>query len=428
MRRDGARWCSLAAFGVVLATLGCGEGRRSTPGASPTESPDPRGRDEELLVLDEFGRPFVNTPVLVDGTLTVTGDDGFAALPELGPSYDVSFVTDDHAFVFEGLRSRAPVLELPSLGPDELFGTTLQIQKPADLGDDTAIRFMAGVKDTELTPHLTYSTNDSDVELEVVWPGMRSETLSAEAFLVQINPLTEEPLVYLGYAAEDWPAVAPSVTWAPGFTAPPFDTAPVHVELTLPDGASVQYYEAEASDGSDRRGPLGYSLGNPGSTSAANATADVLVPDLAATTYTVFAHTSAAEGGFVAQSPDGVHAGDSIRLVARAGPVALTPASGAVVDSNTDFTWTPVESAVHYLFIFPVDDGSSFDITLATTEAQAHLPDLSALGLPFPAGRSIRWLANAVTGVATLDAYAAGAPSRGYGYSGYRDASVAAAP
>ncbi len=424
MRRDRASWCSLAAFIFGAATLGCGEGTRGT---APTEPPDARGRDGRILVLDEFGRPFVNTPLLIDATLTDTGDDGFAELPELGASYDVSVVNASHAYVFRGLRSRAPVIQLQSSTSDPPSSTTLEIQKAPDLGDDTAIRFMAGIGDSpDLNPRLSYSINDSDVELEVVWPSAQRPTLLAEAFLIQIDPLTEEPLAYLGDAENDWSEVPPSVTWTPPFASPSFDLVPLHVELTLPDGAAVQYYDAVASDDSGRRGSLGYSLGNPGSSDAR--TADMLVPDLPDTTYTVSGHTSAGDGGFVAYSSHGVHAGDTVRLVAQAGPVELAPAEGAVVDTDTDFTWTPVKGGVHYLYAFPTDDGASFDIMIATSETRVRLPDLSALGLPFPAGRSIRWLVNAVTGVASLDAYAAGAASRGYGYSGYRDASVAMAP
>lgn len=418
-----------AAISTALALSACGQSVRHAPaGAASTATSDPRGRDGQLLVLDEFGRPFANLPVLVDAALTATGDDGFAALPDVGSSYDVSLLDDHHAHVFQGLRSRAPVIQLASMGPagGTLSETTLQLQKPPDLGDDTLIRFMAGIgKAAEATPLLTYSTNDSDVELQVVWPEMERPTLSVEAFLVQVDPLTEEPLAYPGYAAEDWPAVSPSVTWTPPFDSPPFEALPVHVDLTLPDGASVRYYDAFASDGSGRRGSLGYALGNPDADASTGASADMLVPDVPDTTYAVLAHTTTDDGGFVAQGPDGVHAGDSVSLVALAPPAELAPPSGALIDTATDFAWAPVEGAVHYLFIFAPDASSVFDVTVATMASHTRLPDLSALGVPFPLAPSIRWIANAVTGVGSLDAYAAGAPSRGYGYSGYRDAAFA---
>jgi hypothetical protein len=445
--RDDARWFAVAALGAALATFGCGESERHAPddasgGAGATDtggapgmaggsgvSPAPRGRDGQLLLLDEFARPFVDVPVLVDGAVVYTGDDGFAVLPEVGVTYDVSFVDHQRAWVFQGLSSRAPVLALPSVGNSgAVFETAVEVQKPANLGDDTSIRFMAGIEElTGTTPFLTFSNSDGDVEFDVTWPDIEPATLSAAAFLVQSDPLTQQPLAFLGYATGEWPQVPAKVAWSPTFDSSLVGSS-VHIDLTVPPGSSVADYQAIAADAAGRSGVVSSAPGNPAAESAGRASGDVLVPDLPGTTFSMTAETLASDGRFIASSPAGVHAGETVQLVAQAPPALVAPQDGDSVDADTEFSWLPGGGTLHYWSGATVDDGAEFQFTVVGTQPSVRLPDLTALGIPFPWGRSLDWLAGDVVGAESLDAYAAGAPDGGLGFSFTRQVFVAPAP
>jgi len=424
---------------TALCVAGCGESTRHVgtdagavpdggagAGGSVAES---RGRDGELLVLDEFARPFVDVPVLVDGAVVYTGDDGFAVLPDVGASYDVSFADQQRVWVFRGLSSRAPVLSLPSVGNSgALFETDVEVQKPTNLGDDTAVRFMAGIEElTGTTPFLSFSNNDSDVDFQITWPDVEPATLSAAAFLVQIDPLTGETLAYLGSATAEWPEVPAKLLWSPAFDSP-LEGASVHVDLTVPPGSSPGVYEVWATDAAGRNGSISFALDNPATDGPGSGSGDVLVPNLPDLTFSATAQTLASNGRFIASSPSGLHAGDTVRLVAQPPPVLVTPEDGASVDAGTDFSWTPGGGNVHYFSAATVDDGAELDFTIASTEPSARLPDLSALGIPFPWGRGLDWLAGDVVGADSIDAYAAGAPYFGLGFSFTRNVTVGAAP
>ncbi len=426
MRRDGRGRLCVAALAAALASFGCGESaRHASPGGGP--APASRGRDGQLLLVDEFRRPFGIVPVLVDGAVVYTGEDGFAPLPEVGASYDVAFADQGRAYVFQGLSSRAPVIQIPSRAHrGAVFETDLEIQKPT-APDDTSLRFMAGIEElTEASPLLGYSNDDSDLEARIIWPDINPATLSVAALLVQIDPLTQEPLSYLGYSAEEWPEVPAKLKWAPSFDAP-LDSATIHVDLKLPPGGSSPVYQVTASDGAGRSGLVGFSLGDPSAESGGVASADVLVPDLPDTTFALSAQTVMSGGSFIAYSSDELHAGDTVELDSQANPVLLSPADGASVDSATDFTWTPGGGTVHRFFAATVDDGESFDVQVTSTGPSARPPDLSALGVPFPYGRSLGRIAGDFAGV-SLDAYAAGAPYSGLGFSQARSVTVAPAP
>ncbi|HTQ02242.1 MAG TPA: hypothetical protein VMI54_00245 [Polyangiaceae bacterium] len=431
------------ALGLALAVLGCGESRRGASlddGVNTGAKPDPRGRAGELLVLDEVGVPMPSVPALVDGAVVYTDADGFATLPELGASYDVAVApasdpNELRVHVFGGLRSRAPVVELD--GERSSSGAAksvlLDIDKPANLGDDTALTFTIGVDGVAPKDELLlYTNSDSDVSAALGWNATSSTTLSAEAFLLQIDPLTEEPLAYLGYAAGAWSDPAANLTWTPDFAEPSFDGSVLHVEVTHPAGASVTSYDAQAIEGSGRHGSLGFALADPSLSDATSAVAELLVPALPDTLFYVTAVTSADDSTYTyyAESPAGVLPGDDVELAAHAGPAVLAPADGGVVAPDTNFTWTPDDGAIYRVFVFDSDDvGAHFEYVLETAEPHANLPDLSAIGAPFPWGRSFAWEVNTLDGVASLDAYAAGSvDAHGQGYSNEHPAQGAPSP
>jgi hypothetical protein len=70
-----------------------------------------------------------------------------------------------------------------------------------------------------------------------------------------------------------------------------------------------------------------------------------------------------------------------------------------------------------------------YNCLVATTAGTARLPDTSALGVPFPAGLTLQWLARSQRGYASLDDYAAASEATtGTGFSGVQALSAVKPP
>ncbi len=393
-----------ATAGLALMVVGCGESVRHAPAGEVDGSGGGAGQGGagQLLLLDGYGLPFADMPVLVDDTVITTDDNGIAPLPDVGERYDVSVVSLGRAYVFVGLKTRAPVVRLPgSSNGKNISSMSLTIARP-ELRSDQEFFYSAGF--AGVAPDQQFfgtGTDEAGIDLFGYWAGTSPVTFSAEAFVVDVEPDTRAPLAFTGYALENW-SIAPDaeLAWTPALAAPPFGSATIHLELDLPDGASVDSYTTTAFEPSGREGSLGR-LDRPVSS-------DVLVPDVPDTAYRIDVGTSAdGFNGFTARAED-VHAGDSVTLDAHAAPLQLAPDDGAVVTADTEFSWTVDDGAIYQLVVSALnDDGTNHLTVITTTEPSARLPDLAVLGSPFPAGKPLSWQLFSLEGVASLDGFAA---------------------
>lgn len=92
------------------------------------------------------------------------------------------------------------------------------------------------------------------------------------------------------------------------------------------------------------------------------------------------------------------------------------------VTPETDFSWSAQPGSVYELLAFGDSTTQpNYNYLVATTTSTARLPDTSALGVRFPAGLSLQWLARSERGYASLDDYAAASEAEtGTGFSEYR--------
>ena len=412
---------------VVLAlwAAGCGESVRHAdagPGVSkPPGADDPRGRAGELLLLDTYGLPFANTPVLVNDSVTTTGPDGFAALPDVGEQYDVSVATQDMAYTFLGMKTRAPVVRLlGARGSAASSYISVTIQAPIDAGANQELLYSAGFSAFAAAEEIVWSEADAQgVSFSAAWPGTSPTTFSAEAFIVDLDVDTGSPVAFSRYALETW-TVGPgdTLTWIPTFGPAPFATKPIYVDVTLPPDAEVYSYSAFASGQSGREGPVVAVDGAP--------SGEVLVPDLPDAEYTVVmgATTNNRASGFDAEA-DGIRAGDHVKLEVQAGPLQVAPDKGAVVSLYTDFSWTSGNEAVDQLVVYASTPDGPYTYAIVTADRSARVPDLTPLGVSFPLGTSIGWNVDAFERIPSVDAFAAGAPWHGWGETGTRSATSA---
>jgi hypothetical protein len=401
-------------LGVVAGCVVFGCGAESTRTGTHTVAPS---GPAELVVLDQIGDPVAGTDILVDGAIVTTDAFGHATTADLPPSYDLSLVVGGYAYAFIGLATRSPLIRLrASIVPEQSSYATVAVANPDSIRDDDRIFFMAGV--SGLSADEQYVRLNSNGYEEVRWPGTSGMALATEAVLAELDDTQQNVLGYAAYAAETL-AITPEnyVTWNPTFGQVPFHTVPIHTSTDAPSEDTVFGYQTWLYEASGSSGENAFA---DGVTSA-----DVPVLDIPDARYYVTATIGHESGTFVAEQYD-VRAGATVRLESGRAPEQIAPESGATVDLATSFGWTPSPGAVYRLLVYTDDSVEPFvQYDVATSEPGAVLPDLSALGFAFPAGRKLAWAASCHRGYASLDAYASGGRSHGWGFSDYRLATAA---
>jgi hypothetical protein len=400
-----AAWLAVALFALDA----CGSSKHHEPGSDSTGG---EGRGT-LLVLDTVHAPVSGVQVLVNGAVVTTDENGEATLPSgLPASYDLAVVSNSHVYAFVGLKTRSPSVVLANQYLSaELAHTRLVLPIPADLDLNQQILLTVAVigEDAE---HQDYGGNfgNTEIDEDVYWVGSPSATVSAEAFLVDVEPSSGAITDYVGYATQDWPnAGGLELTWSPTFGPMPVDTTNVEFAVDLPAGAIFDFDEAFVTETSGRSGKM--------ASTQNGATAKLLVPNLPGAHYDLQGLTHDTESSFVAEA-HGVAPGATAHAQALTGPKQVAPADRATdVTADTDFTWTAPEGAIHHLLAYTADAGPYLEYSITSAVPSVRIPDLGALGLPFPAGRTFAWSANTDYGQSSLDTYAAGERSTGWGYS-----------
>jgi hypothetical protein len=428
MRGRGSNGASASVF-VVLLALGCGgESTRSadeshgTPGGTRTAASGP----VSLQLVDESGQPFAPTDVLVGGGIVVTGADGRATTGVLPETYDVEVVLSDPrngpsvAYAFLGMSSRSPLIKLHGSQSPLSSGASLQLEKPAGLKpNEQTVFLIAGAPDVPPEDQTVQVYNPvGGSYADIMWPGSSSTEVAAEALIGEFDSDQMNVVGYSSYAAttvdlspSDW------TYWPADFASVPFDTATIHVDCDA-DVSDVVGYGSSLYEASGLQGPLGLAAPRTGG-------ADLTVLDVPGSHYSVQASVQAQTGVFVAEQSD-VAVGASVFLHVGAPPEALTPADGAVVGADSQFTWMGSEGSVNDLRLMASDGHPPLrSYEIATTDASVTLPDFSALGFDFPAGRELSWYVVSELGHASIDAYASGEQPSGSGYGNSRTATGA---
>ena len=394
-RRTARATHGAALYLLTLAAVGCG-------GRAHDQARNGERDKHELLLLDALGQPAAQVPVLVGGKLVTTNDEGRAALDELPAKYDVVIVVGANVLAYQGLQTRSPTIEFPNsyVGSDE-HGAKVEISK-ATTTTNQRLYYAVGVSGQDISRQtLGYNSDAQSSRVTLAWAGPSDVTLSAQAFLADVDPQTGTVLGYSGFASTAWSnAGRQNVAWTPEFEAPSFESKTIHVELTLPPGVSVASYSVNLRQPTGERGPIGTAKTGP--------SADLVVPDLPFATFDIFALLRGPNTDF--QIPmRGVSAGSTVRAEGANSPQQLTPENGLIgITPETNFSWSAQPDSVYTLLAFTDSDKQPYmNYLVATTETSARLPDTSALGVPFPSGVTLRWMAHAERGHASVDDYAA---------------------
>ncbi len=421
MHGRGSNGASASVF-VVLLAFGCG-------GESRPATDQPRAAASgpvSLRLVDESGQPFPATDVLVGGGIVVTDADGRATTGMLPATYDVEVVLSDPrngpsvAYAFLGMSSRSPLIKLHAALSPLTSDASLQLEQPAGLKpSEQAVFLIAGAPDVppeDQTVQVYDPVGGSYAD--VTWPGSSSTEVTAAALIGEFDSDQMNVIGYSSYAATTLDLSPSAWTyWQADFSAVPFDTATIHVDCDA-DSSDIVGYGSSLYEASGLQGPLGLATPRTGG-------ADLTVLDMPGSHYGVQASVQAQTGVFVAEQSN-VAVGASVFLHVGTPPEALTPADGAVVGSDSQFTWMAGEGSVNDLRLMAADGQPpvrSYEI--ATTDTSVTLPDFSALGFEFPAGRALSWYVVSELGHASIDAYASGERASGWGYGNSRGATGA---
>jgi hypothetical protein len=369
-----------------------------------------------LRVVDQIGSPVADALVLIDGALVTTDADGQATSSDVRATYDVAVVFGTHAYVFLGMTTRSPLLELRHSVAVALTSTaTVEL-----LGDfrTTPLALVAGVTGTSPDEQTGYfrPTNQGG-SIGMTWRGSSAATLSVEAVVTETDESTGtfspfgNTIGFSSYAKQTFDAVPDAdLMWQPELTPVPFDTVPIHVGTDAAAPGLIEY----SAEITESIGPLGV-LATVGS----GASADLPVLDIPGARYVISADIAVpqddentADTSVHAEQRD-VEPGASVQLKTAPLTLNIAPGDHSIIEPDTTFSWTAGEGAVNVLYVLGNDTDAQFYYAIATQERSARIPDLSPLGKPFPAGRNLTWSVGSEFGHASIDTYAAGERSNG---------------
>jgi len=190
------------------------------------------------------------------------------------------------------------------------------------------------------------------------------------------------------------------VEWYPLFEEMPFQPSTITIDLSAPYELERPYAAATM-----RRidGGMGHmpSSGPP---------LQPLVPSLGYASFDVTVNGGNDTGGgeWFAR---GLHPGDTMRAELPPLPTGIEPQDGVSgVDLDTVFSWNGSPGAVYLLTATAVDLVQiPAQVRIVSANPTARLPDLSRLGVTWPAQQQYRWLARSLYGPGSVDAHASGA-------------------
>lgn len=409
-RGNGGAKASLVAAGLAL---GCGGRSHGSWGGPDNGLAGP----VELRLVDQIGEPIAGTKALVDDTVVVTDADGRATVDGVGATYDFAVVVGDTAFVFLGMAGRTPTIAVALLWP-LAANATVRVTRPDGLRNNERVFLVADATNGPPDGRTVYADQAvlDDATVIFDWTGSTNVDVTAEALIAELDADEQRVVGYSAYARTTQQLVPSEWTyWEPDFSSVPFDTGTIHVD-TDADTYAVVEYDVSVSEASGAVGTTAFAAGA--------GEVDLTVLDIPSARYRVRASFQENWGTFMAEQAD-VALGASVHLQSGDAPKSLTPNVFSTVDRDTQFSWTASAGSINQLSINTTDlELPRLEYEIATAAHAVTLPDLSALGIEFPAGRPLLWWVKSELGHASMDTYASGEHTNRYGFSVARAATA----
>jgi hypothetical protein len=377
-------------------------------GGAPVDSPAPSagvvaGRAVRGTVLSYGGLAVPRAKVRVGDIVTTTDDHGRFAVDGVSPQYDAMVVREhDHTvFAFPNLAQSNPALWLyePISRPRLNYQSTVRVVAPsADIPNVDILYFAEINAPTDdgfsLEPSVSRDGRDG-ADLTFAWSGGTSAGVSVHALRYEVDPKTMLVTRYTGFVSrlmqiED----GRTSTW----TIDRFDAIGTKAIPTQLDVSASLTLE-DATFGMQPFGSTALTI-LPVAPPSIHETLE-LVPDLPDATF-VLAALGTPTGAPLASASYAMsrmsHASqDASKMSLRLSRTlrVLSPERGAqAVSPATDFTWEPSAEALTHVVIFTptiLTPVVAPDVYVQTSEASAHLPDASALGVDWPSTARYTW-------------------------------------
>jgi len=386
----------------VASFAGCGGSVSQNPESGPA-------REGYLLLLDDLGVPSRARQVMVDNTVVVTDDRGYARLPTVGASYDVTLRAGGYLYAYQGMTTRSPIIRVRygSMAQAVEHSVGILVHTP-NLGPGLRAYIHPSVSGPGvLSQGFGFNSAEGDYWADIDWAGSELATLTLESFLAEYDTTSHAVKGFLGYAkVQREVSGGDDVEWTPAFELPQFGESTITVSVKRPDGQavfqSIAFLQSPAG--------IQYISRADGSTD----TQTFVVPDLPGARFSVSIDTYGM-GNASGQAHD-MLAGGMAEVVVPPSPQVTAPQSGAVVDLDTEFAWSVPEGAIRYMYAY--GDNTLFTMMIASASSVVRLPDLSPLGLALAPGTTWSWHGDFDQGPRSMDEFAAGGCEvRGWGAS-----------
>lgn len=403
--------CLVAFIALILLTtaIACGGLR-----AGATSTPSAR---IDGLVIDADGEPAEGVRVQVGQTAVMTDAEGRFAFDGVAPRYDAALAIKNtpHAYVFQGLSTRAPTLRVFDVAlSSRSHETTVRAALPASGTDGLRVAIVAASSDgaariADVRPTEAADEGDGQhlVDVAVRWIGGAAARVTLYAIAYEADATTQAPAHYAGIATLRDAVLEDSrpASWTIADYAPVGErTIRSHIAAQPSHELAWTSLFVQLGPASRRAKIADYALGDHD--------IQFVVPDLPNATFSMqsFAHA----GGDLASTT-------TTELTSRAAnaylelpcaPSLRSPAEGAALATDTELSWNPLgatrtlaDGDVSWLYLGPSDQTSRSEpqVWIATAEHFVKLPDLRALGLELPRHSSGVWYVVAASDATTVE-------------------------
>ena len=371
-------------------------------------TPDPGDPTVRGTVIDFWGTPVPNMPLMVGDTLTNTDEDGEFVVENVTDSYDVGLAFDipysgnprAKAYVFQGLTRRDPTIQLRQAF-DPRYTRVVVTPSNVTLATGETIKLAVGGD----TGNVSTSMDASGRDFSCYWQGSETAQQNAHALHLSLDSDTDLPTAYKSFDSS-------LVGLAEG------SPSQISLDLTAKTiTTGTLQGTATTGGGTDRenwvylRFDTGAVMELVNESSAPN-TFSYLVPVLPSSSITV----AASEGWDVVDGPFAI--AYKTGLSADANPTLKIPTpvtlvspgdSAAGVDAETKFRFTsPASNTGPFVIHFEnVNNPGPFqDLYVITADKELTIPDVLDGGFELNPGDAIRWNVETHGAFASVDAMA----------------------
>lgn len=361
-------------------------------------------------MVDRVGNPVANLPVQIPGKgIVLTNASGQFRMSAVPIPYDLVLVDRSRmsaspaVVVLLGLTRPdpvviAPLVDIPSQ-TTTVSGSASGGEGSFPIGSGEKVRAFFTVEGQ--FGDLSVNGSDGTFSESFYWEGP-AEAKGVLRVLHWATDADGNPTSYLGYGAlTDLPVTSGVALSGLDVTMDPVGESSITGSVTLAEGSTLveRGVLLDFDDHSvtqlvlDVSGALDF---------------DDAVPDLGGATFDVVTQTQDASGGSCQSILRGSAAGAvGVSVSPPQAPTIRSPADGSpAVTADTSLEWDAPADSVSFLYLSPTTEGAGPFYMLVTKGRTASLPDLTDLGIPFPAGVEYSWGANTYAPVSTVDALA----------------------